>query len=91
MVRAMRPLPALLYFGTSAAMAQTPAVSPGWSLHWSAPAGCPSESAVQAEVRSLLEGSARTDVSLSVVGEAAETNQGFEVELRFRARASARH
>jgi hypothetical protein len=38
---------------------------------------------VRAEVRSLLEGSTRSDVALAVTGDALEVNEGFEVELRF--------
>jgi hypothetical protein len=55
----------------------------GWSLQWHAPPSCPSEAAVQAEVRSLLEGSTRSDVALAISGDALEVNEGFEVELRF--------
>jgi hypothetical protein len=62
------------------AWAQTTA---SWSLQWHAPATCPSEAAVQAEVRSLLAGSTRNDVALTVSGDALEVNEGFEVELRF--------
>ncbi len=83
MARASAALLALLCFGTKTALAEVPAAPSGWSLVWHAPAGCPGERAVQAEVSSLLEGSTRTDVELSVIADAAQATEGFSVELRF--------
>lgn len=74
---------ALLGLYAPPVFAQATAAQPGWSLVWDAPPNCPSEAAVQAEIRSLLAGSTRNDVSLAVNGDALQVNEGFEVALRF--------